>query len=66
MNEKIITRVLNEKQFAEAVGLSYAKVKQMRQSGDIKCLRVGRRVLYRFPEHVERFLQEHEQGRTGS
>jgi hypothetical protein len=61
MNETIITRVLNEKQFAEAVGLSYAKVKQMRQSGDIKCLRVGRRVLYRFPEHIELFLNKFEE-----
>jgi hypothetical protein len=61
MNEKIITRVLNEKQFADAVGLSYAKVKQMRQHGGVKYLRVGRRVLYRFPEHVESFLNKYEQ-----
>jgi predicted transcriptional regulator len=60
MNGQIITHVLNEKQFAKAVGLSYAKVKQMRQRGDIKCVRVGRRVLYRCPEHVEAFLNKFE------
>ena len=61
MDEKIITRTLNEKQFAKTVGLSYAKVKQLRQRGDIKCLRVGRRVLYRFPEHIELFLNRFEE-----
>lgn len=61
MNEKSITRVLNEKQFAQTVGLSYAKIKQMRRQGFIKHSKVGRRILYKFPEHVEMFLSNFEQ-----
>jgi len=61
MEEITTTRVLNEKQFARTVGLSYQKVKQMRQNGEVKCLRIGRRVLYRNPEHVELFLSRFEQ-----
>jgi predicted transcriptional regulator len=61
MNEMIITHTLNEKQFAKAVGLSYAKVKQMRQQGFIKHSKVGRRILYKFPEHIEMFLSNFEQ-----
>ena len=61
MTETTKTRVLNEKQFAEAVGLSYQKVKQMRQRGTVNHLRIGRRILYRFPEHVELFLNRFEQ-----
>lgn len=63
MNETVLARVLNEKQFAKTVGLSYQKVKQMRQKGEVKYLRVGRRVLYRVPEHVELFLRRFERGR---
>jgi hypothetical protein len=61
MSEKSIKRVLNERQFSTIVGLSYANVKQMRRKGYIKHLRVGRRVLYLYPEHVEIFLIKYEQ-----
>jgi hypothetical protein len=61
MRETSPLRVLNEKQFAEAVGLSYQKVKQMRQKGTVNHLRIGRRVLYRYPEHIESFLSRFEQ-----
>jgi len=54
-------QAINEKQFAEAVGLSYGYVKLLRRKGEIKCLRVGRKVLYRYPDHVEIFLREREQ-----
>jgi hypothetical protein len=56
MSERVNRRVLNEMQFSAVVGLSYAKVKQMRRNGEVRHLRVGRRVLYLFPEHVEAFL----------
>lgn len=59
--EKVMTRVLNEREFARAVNLSYAMVKKMRQQGLITHSRVGRRVLYKYPEHVELFLSRHEQ-----
>lgn len=61
MSEKSMKRVINEKQFSMIVGLSYANVKQMRRQGRIKHLRVGRRVLYLYPEHVEVFLSCYEQ-----
>jgi hypothetical protein len=60
--ENKTNRVLNERAFAETVGLSYAKIKQMRQRGQIKgYCRVGRRVIYRNPEHVTMFLKQFEQ-----
>jgi excisionase family DNA binding protein len=55
------TQTITEKQFAEVVGLSYGYVKKLRRKGEIKCLRVGRKILYRYPGHVERFLREREQ-----
>jgi hypothetical protein len=59
MENKIISRVLNERAFAQTVGLSYAKVKQLRQRGIIKYFcRVGRRILYKNPEHVTQFLEQ--------
>jgi hypothetical protein len=58
MENKI--RVLNERAFAQAVGLSYAKIKKMRRGGSVLHLRIGRRVLYKFPEHVEAFLSQYE------
>jgi hypothetical protein len=62
MENKNNSRVLNERAFAQAVGLSYAKIKQMRQHGQIKGFcRVGRRVIYRNPEHVTQFLEQFEQ-----
>lgn len=60
MEEKVMISVLNEKQFAKVVNLSYAKVKQMRQRGLITHSRVGRRVLYKYPDHVEMFLNRYE------
>ncbi len=54
-------QTIDEKQFAETVGLSYGYVKLRRRKGEIKCLRVGRKVLYRYPDHVERFFREREQ-----
>jgi len=63
MENKINSRVLNERAFAHAVGLSYAKVKQLRQRGIIKgYCRIGRRIIYRNPEHVTQFLDQFEQG----
>lgn len=61
MEEKKITSAISERQFAAAVNLSYAKVKQMRQRGLITHSRVGRRILYKFPDHVELFLSNYEQ-----
>jgi hypothetical protein len=61
MSEMSTRRVLNERQFSIVVGLSYANVKQMRQKGYVKHLRIGRRVLYLYPEHVEAFLSRYEQ-----
>ena len=60
MIEKLMRRAINERVFAAAVGLSYQKVKQMRQNGEVKHLRIGRRVLYYYPEHVEVFLANFE------
>ena len=60
MENRKIYRVLNERAFAETVGLSYQLIKKMRQEGKIRFCRVGRRVLYKYPEHVEAFLSQHE------
>jgi hypothetical protein len=60
MSEKIVRRAINERVFAATVGLSYQKVKQMRQNGEVKHLRIGRRVLYYYPEHVDVFLARFE------
>jgi predicted DNA-binding transcriptional regulator AlpA len=52
-------RVLNERQFAQAVGISYSLLKKLRQQGTFKGFcRVGRRIIYRDPEHVEAFLRQ--------
>jgi hypothetical protein len=61
MIEKIVRRTINERVFATTVGLSYQKIKQMRQQGGLKHLRVGRRIFYLYPEHVEDFLRKFEQ-----
>jgi hypothetical protein len=60
MSEKIVRRAIDERVFAATVGLSYQKVKQMRQNGEVKHLRVGRRVLYLYPEHLDAFLAKFE------
>jgi predicted DNA-binding transcriptional regulator AlpA len=61
MEKKTNSRVLNEREFAQAVGLSYAKIKKMRQSGLFNgYCQVGRRILYRDPQHVEAFLSQFE------
>jgi hypothetical protein len=60
MENKTNNRVLNERAFAETVGLSYQLIKKMRQEGKIRYCRVGRRVLYKYPEHVEAFLSQYE------
>lgn len=63
MENKTNNQVLNERAFAQTVGLSYAKVKQLRQRGIIKSYcRIGRRIIYRNPEHVTQFLEQFEQG----
>jgi hypothetical protein len=54
-------QTVNEKQFAEIVGLSYGYVKTLRRKGLITCVRVGRAVRYAYPEHVQLFLKEREQ-----
>jgi hypothetical protein len=61
MNQNNVVRfVLTEREFSKAIGLSYAKVKSMRQGGEItKYLQVGRRIMYK-PEHIDLFLQNHE------
>jgi hypothetical protein len=61
IEEKVMISVLNEKQFAKVVNLSYAKVKQMRQRGLITHSRVGRRILYKYPDHVDLFLKSYQQ-----
>jgi hypothetical protein len=61
MENKTNSRVLNEREFAQAVGLSYAKIKKMRLLGLFKgYCRVGRRIIYRNPQHVEAFLSQFE------
>jgi hypothetical protein len=61
MENRNNNRVLNERAFAQTVGLSYQLIKKMRQQGLIKnYCRVGRRVLYKSPEHVEAFLSQFE------
>jgi excisionase family DNA binding protein len=60
MENRNTYQVLTERAFAQAVGLSYAKVKELRRQGLIKHCRVGRRVLYR-REHVDIFLKQFEQ-----
>jgi predicted transcriptional regulator len=60
--ENKTNRVLNERAFADVVGVSYALIKKLRQQGVIKgYCRVGRRILYKSPEHVESFLRQFEQ-----
>ena len=60
MDTKKINRVLNEREFAQAIGISYSLLKKLRQQGTVKFCRVGRRVLYKNPEHVEAFLSQYE------
>ena len=62
MDNKINIQALNEREFAQAVGVSYALVKKLRQQGVIKgYCRVGRRILYKFPQHVDAFFRQFEQ-----
>ena len=55
------TETVTEKQFAQIVGLSYGYIKTLRQKRHIPCVKVGRAVRYKYPEHVEKFLSEREQ-----
>lgn len=51
---------LTESQFANAVGLSLALVRELRRQGRISHLRVNRRVLYT-RQDVEAFISAHRQ-----
>lgn len=53
-------RAIGEKRFVEICGLSYGYVKALRRQGAIKHLRVGRKILYLYPEHVDDFLKARE------
>ena len=52
---------ITEKQFAQIVGLSYGYIKTLRQKKQIPCVKIGRAIRYRYPEHVEQFLKQREQ-----
>jgi hypothetical protein len=58
--EKIETRTIKEREFARLVGLSLANLQRRRQQGEIEHLRVGRRIIYLIPEHLEAFIKAHE------
>jgi hypothetical protein len=58
MENKTNIQSLNEREFAKVVGISYSLLKKLRQRGIVKgYCRVGRRVLYVSPDHVEAFFR---------
>lgn len=58
MENRTNIQALNEREFAKAVGVSYAFVKKLRQQGIFKgYCRVGRRIVYESPKHVEAFFR---------
>jgi hypothetical protein len=58
MENKTSIQALNEREFAQAVGISYSLLKKLRQQGIVKgYCRVGRRIVYESPKHVEAFFR---------
>lgn len=58
MDNKTNIQALNEREFAQAVGISYSLLKKLRQQGIVKgYCRVGRRIVYVSPDHVEAFFR---------
>lgn len=51
---------VTERQFAKIVGFSYGYIKSLRQKGQISHVKVGRAIRYRYPEHVNLFLNQRE------
>jgi transcriptional regulator with XRE-family HTH domain len=52
------SHTLTEEQFADAVGLSVAFIRQLRREGRIPHVRINRRVLY-LRDDARRFLDQH-------
>jgi hypothetical protein len=61
-----ISRTIKEREFARLVGLSLANLQRRRQRGEIEHLRVGRRIIYLIPEHLEAFIKAHEVSGKGA
>ncbi len=52
------SHTFTEEQFANAVGLSVAFLRELRRQGRVSHIRIGRRVLY-LRVDAERFLEQH-------
>jgi excisionase family DNA binding protein len=53
--------LLSVPETAEALGISERSLFSLSASGEIRCVRIGRRVLYSV-EELQRFIQQHEKG----
>ncbi len=51
-------KTITQKQFCALVGISQGTAIAMRKAGKLAHCRVGRRVLYIYPRHVEEFLTQ--------
>jgi DNA-binding Xre family transcriptional regulator len=58
------TKTIKEREFARLVGLSLANLQRLRKRGEVAHLRVGRRILYLVPEHLEMFIKRYNQPGT--
>ncbi len=57
-------KTIKEREFARLVGLSLANLQPLRKRGEVAHLRVGRRVLYVVPDHLDRFIKQFNQPAT--
>jgi predicted site-specific integrase-resolvase len=57
-NNSAATYTLTEEQFANAVGISIAFLRELRRAGRVPHVRINRRVLY-LKTDAERFLEQH-------
>jgi predicted site-specific integrase-resolvase len=57
-NNSAATYTLTEEQFANAVGISIAFLRELRRQGRVPHVRINRRVLY-LKTDAERFLEQH-------
>jgi excisionase family DNA binding protein len=53
--------LLSVPETAKALGISERSLFSLSASGEIRCIRIGRRVLYSV-EELQRFIQQHEKG----
>ena len=60
MRAKDAITIVTRKKFAEAAGVSLRTIERLTSSGQINFIRVGRRVMFEMPRHLEEYAARFE------